>query len=537
MDELYESALKIKRNYYIGKADVLELPFIWSLDLPGTFEFTEADYVQGVPIYQKPTVTAAIGSESISVDVVDKPRLQDIDKTTVVPTRLDAERLLVSFNDVVVPETAIVLLGDVVVNDSFLSELGHVYVEIDNATQFGEILADNTVVSPKVIIKGTPWLEDEPQEEHIGFRTNGERISVDRWDEIDSIETHGIFDAETTLRAHSGFSKRAVKEPLAFWEDSLRETLLIYTVENALTPGYNILPVIQFKAPEITNASLRQQGLGDDIIEYEMAVMIDSDTYIPKSVVGLERMPFSRWFLLATEDKLYTVSARMSHPFNYISEDEHGSNIISDGLKARSPGAELNILYDRNWINYAEDGTEFTIETRHAKPVRGIKSTRLSITWDSPGLSAPVTKYYDWSGNEMDITTDLTQGFIFNSSSNASATDWDEKHLTFDATDITDHPAWVAVIKLEAKMTDNVVEADVFILHSDVRYVDGELDWPEDIKGKVNGITYDAKGRLLARTIDNEVWTVNMYWDYCIVDYKRGTVFLREEYDSVEVTS
>ncbi|MHA2062802.1 MAG: hypothetical protein ACXABY_00235 [Candidatus Thorarchaeota archaeon] len=102
---------------------------------------------------------------------------------------------------------------------------------------------------------------------------------------------------------------------------------------------------------------------------------------------------------------------------------------------------------------------------------------------------------------------------------------------------IAQHPAWVAVIKLEAKHTDNEIEIDVYIVHSDVRTVEKTLAWPSSIRGKVNGLTYDAKGRLLARTTDNEVWVVNMYWDYCLIDYKRGTVFLREEYDSVEVVS
>jgi hypothetical protein len=536
MDEVLESLLNIKRNYYIGKVDVLEQSFVYSVDLPRTFEFTEEGNVQGMFQYQAPSVTGTVDSESVFVTVSDIPRLQDIDKAAVVPTRIDVEHLLSSFNDEVIPETSIISLESVTVNDTFLSELGHVYIEVDDATQFGEIFNDGTVIIPKVIITGTPWLEDEPKEEHLSFRANGERKSIDRWDEIDTIETQGIYDSATTLRAHSGFEKRALREPIAFWEDELRETLLLYTLENETFSSDN-LPLIQFKVPELVNAELRSRGLGTDTLEYEFGIMLDYNTYLPDPLIGFERMPFTRWFTLATKDDLYVVSARMPHPLNWANTDGNDTNIIATGLKARSIAPELNILAERNWTNYSEDAGSILVQTRHAKPVRGIKSTRLSVTYDSPELSNPVTKYYDWDASEIDITTHPTQGFIFNSSSNAAPDDWDEKHLTLDVGAIAQHPAWVAVIKLEAKHTDNEIEIDVYIVHSDVRTVEKTLAWPSSIRGKVNGLTYDAKGRLLARTTDNEVWVVNMYWDYCLIDYKRGTVFLREEYDSVEVVS
>lgn len=536
LDEVLENLLKIKRNYYVGKADVLEQPFIYSLDLPNTFEFVTEGSVQGTLTLAAPAVTATLDSTSISVEVVDEPKLQNIEKTAVVPTRIDLTHLFNGFSDAVIPETSIVDLESVTVNDAFVSELGHVYIEIDDGTQFGETFDDGTIIVPKVVVKGIPWIEDDPKEEHVTFRSNGERKSIDRWDEIDTIETQGIYDSTATIRVHSGFEKRALREPIAFWEDELHETLLLYTYENNLFSGSN-LPTIQFKVPEITNIDLRAQGFSTDTLEYEFGVMVDSSTFLSDTLVGFERMPFTRWFTLATKNDLHIVSARIPHLFNWISTDDNDTNIVAVGLKARSVSPELNILAERNWMNYSEDGGSILLETRHTKPVRGIKSTRLSITYDSPALSAPVTKYYDWDASEIDITTHFTQGFIFNSSSSAAPNDWDEKHLTIDVGAITLHPAWVAVVKLEAKHTDNNTETDVYIVHSDVRTIEKTLAWPAAIRGKVDGLTYDAKGRLLARTTDDQVWVVNMYWDYCLIDFKRGTVFLREEYNSVEVVS
>jgi len=536
MDEMYENLIGIKRNYYIGKTDLLEQAFIYTVDLPNTFEFVEAGNTQGIPTYEAPQVTGVIGASAINIEVSDLAQLQQIEKAAVAPTRIDATKLFSTFNDIVVPETQIISLDSVVVNDEYVDELGYIYVEIDDATQFGEILNDGRVVRPKVIIKGTPWLEDDAKEEHLGYRANSERRSIERWDEIEIIETHGIYDGGATLRAHTGFSKRSLQEPMAFWTDDLQEVTLLYNISNN-TFGSNHLPTIQFLVPEITSPTLRQQGFSTDVLEYEFGVMLDHSTYLPNPIVGLERMPFTRWFVVATNDSMHIISARIPHLFNWISEDDNGTNIVSDALKSRSIGPELHITSERNWMNYSEDGTSFLLETRHAKPVRGIRSTRLSITYDSPGLSTPVVKYYDWSANEIDIVTDFNNGWIFNSSSDASPTDWDEKHLTIDVSSVLDHPAWVAVVKLEAKMTDNTTESDVLILHSDIRTVEKTIDWPDEIKGKVNGILYDAKDRLLVRTTDNEVWIVNTYWDYCLIDYKRGTVFLREEYDSVGVTS
>jgi hypothetical protein len=536
MDEMLEELIKIKFNYYIGKADLLEQPFLYTLSLPRTFLFTESGNKQGAISYVKPTVISTVDSLPISVTVVDDNLLQTIDKTQVVPTRIDANLLFSDFNNTVVAQTNIVNLSTSTINDNYVSELGHIYIEIDDATAFGEVLDNGLVITPKVIVKGIPWIEDVKQEEHMLFRVNGERKSRERWNEINSIETHGIYDGSTTIKVHTGFDKRSIKENLAFWESDIEETLLLYNLHNN-TFNSNHLPTIQYLVPEITVPTLRQQGYGDDVLEYEFGVMLDSSNYLTEPAVGLERMPFTRWFLLATANSLYVLSARIPHAFNWITEDINGSNIISDGIKSRTVGAELIITADKNWSNYSEDGPSLIVDTKHNKPVRGIRSTRLSITYDSPGLPEVTTIYYDWNGNQINILVDPNSGWIYNSVSNASVGDWQEKHITIDVGNILTHPAWVAVVKLETIMSDSTEECDVFIVHSDVRTVSASFAWPDAIKGKVNGIHYDAKNRLLARTVDNEVWIINTYWDYCLVDYRLGTILLKEEYDNVEVTS
>lgn len=534
-DEMWESLLDARKNWYIDRSDVLQVEKLYVLDLPRTFAFTEANTTHDRIKYVTPTIEATSDSQTVNVSVTDAS-IAALDKASVLPTRLNASMLSADFENLVIPTTEIIDLSSVSIENSGVESLGSVYVEVDDAIQFGEILSDGTSVTSKVIIKGVLYNQEDTVEEHISVRSNGEKPSRNRWKSIESIETHGIYDESTTIKVHCGFDKRYVRETNSFWEDELRESLLFYDYSNEEYDG-NILPLIQFKVAELTDTSLRARGLGDDTVEYEFGLMKDFDTFFDEEIVGIEKLEFTNWLLVATPSQLHVVSGRMPHMFNWIHVDDNGNNIVAEGLKSRSLSAELQISANRNWLNYSEYQTSLFLETRHIKPVRGIRSTRLSIVFDSPALSGPVTKYFDWNGNEININTDPARGWIFNSHAEASPTDWNEKKLTLDVASIVGHPAWVAVVRLEAKMSDGASERDVYVVHSDARIVDTSLDWPAEIVGNVNGITYDASKRLIARTIDNEVWTINLFWDYCFVDYRTQQIFFREEYDSVEVSS
>ena len=537
LDRVLEEDLKARYNYYITSVDLLEQPFAYVLSLPRTFEFTTSEHSAGRFTYTAPTITATVGAETFSVTVSKEGTIQSIDKASVLPTRLSASLLHSTFSDVVVPETAIVDLSTAVINDNYLGAMGGLYIEIGGASLFGENLSDGTYISPQVIITGTPWGKDNDEEEHLAFLTNAERPTSNRWKSLTSLEVRGIYDNLTTLRAHSGFSKLWVREPLAFWEEDTRESILVYGYENSDLGSSRILPTIQFKVPEIAALEMQQQGWSDVTMEYEFALMLDESTYLQKALVGFDRMPFTRWFVAATEDDLLFFSARIPHPFSWIHEDSNGENVISKALRDRSPGAEMEILADSNWVNFTEGGWDITIHTRHKKPVRGITNTRLSIEYDSPGRASPTRIYYDWDGNVIDITTDPRAGWIWNSHALAAPEEWNEKKLTLNILSVVDHPAWVAAVKLETKFSDQTTEADVFVIHSDYRQVERTLAFPASIRGRVAGLTFDARGRLLVRTTDNELWYIPLYWDHCLVDYQRNVVFFREDYDSVVVSS
>jgi len=138
LDELLEEMTRANFNYFVSTVDVREEAFLYHLNLPKTFVFDLRGKVEGVFNYEKPTITGVIDSVSYAIEVPDQRTLLQISKKESAPTRIVASQIASSFNNLVIPETAIIALDSVSINDENLDEIGTLVVKVDNGVVFGE---------------------------------------------------------------------------------------------------------------------------------------------------------------------------------------------------------------------------------------------------------------------------------------------------------------------------------------------------------------------------------------------------------------
>ena len=538
-DELYAQLVQTQQNYYVTTAAQNDPAFLYTMQLPGEFEFASTEFQAGKLTFTPPTVEATVDTEPIVVNNIKDNDAENMERFWSLPTRWSATRLATGATNEILAATNIANLDSATINDADLRYTGKLFIEIADGDMFGWRDNRGIFTVPKVAIRGILVGRDfdDYTEEHIVFTTNSIQRSKYNWYSIDSIEVRGVEGSSATLTMTAGFDRRYLNSPHGMVITPLSEYQLLYSLTNNYAMnddgGIGSLPFLQWNTFETNDLNLLTAGSSELITEHEIGIMPTLGEYFQEDLLDVELIPGTRWLAGVTTDKLYLIDGRLPHPLNMVTEDNSGETIVAKCMKQRSPGAELRLMVDKHDPIYSKAGGEVLFTTDHRKRTRGIVRTRLSVTIESM-WAEPTTYYYDWSGNLLDILTHTTQAWVV-SEEPSTLGGWLEKSLYLDLEDLAGCPFYVAYGKLETQFSDGRVEVDTSLVYSLYRVVTSSFDLPDGVKGKVASISIDSEDNLIVLTTDSEVWKLTMSYDYYIIDYYRNTMWFMEEYDSIEV--
>ena len=537
IQDLYVRVLEIRSNYYVPSADTNEIGFSFTLSLPEDFLFNTVSEGPGDFVWDNPTVTGVLEDNSeIDIAVISQG-LFGTDKNYLPPTRISTSLVVSDVSNTVVAETTIGGLGEVTLpTEDFDAFSGRLYIDLDEGTQYGVEDDTGSLTPGKIIITGEPVLFTHltEYEEDLFFPANTQRWTADAWKALSSLEVSGIPDLNTKITVTRGFIKDFVTDPLALWIDDLQESPVYYSLGNAGTAS-DPLPILKWVSNDLADADLQAQGLDERITLYEQFLGLANGDPI-ELPIALERMPFSPWLLVITQENLYVFRVAQALPtgdpgITGANDVEALAKLVANN---RSVNPELILDADRNWLNPSEDLlTGLRISTRRVAFSKPIHSTRLSRAYFN-GSGAVRRIYLDWDGNQINIETDPQRGFIPNPLRGIEPEGWN--NVSIVANPISSGNGVEAYI-LETKLGDGSIVKDAFLVHVDTIQPLKILPLPAGLQNNVQGMTYDHNTDLLVLTNSSDVYKIDMHWDYCSVDFRTNTVYLREDYSSVEVVA
>ena len=534
-DTLYAREFMVRDNYFVPSVDVNGLAFAHILRLPMSFEFVLSE--EEARTFYFPTVIAKVGALTIPVTPLDS--WEGATAWEIAPTRLSATLTATGIKNELLAETYLDAMGDSLFDNAQLLKLrSKLWITIDGATSFGGETSDGSILQPKIVINGQPVEYDYLDEryEHLPFPTNDQLDSKNVYDGVWSIETRGINNPEeTTIKVSRGFNKSSIEEPYALYVDSIGEKRMTHKIGSGLVAGTKFA-TLQFLVNEYPVA-FQTQGFDAEEVVFEELLEDEDGFILEDSFLDIERIPFSKYLILIDQADLSIVSPRRSHPFFFLSD--------SDGIlkqefmdllyRNRTPNAELLLEADRTWMNVSQEGaTGMDIFTDHKGGTEVILGTRLSRYGINSSREIFV-KYYDWDGVELDITTAPDQGFIMNPLTDGTPEGWRDKTLTVNPFTLEDEPCYIYI--LETKLAGGKIQKDSLLIHIPRAPILDKIPLPPEVAGKVVGMTYDGEGNLLVLLTDQTVYTLNLHYDFAVVDYRQNTLYFREKYDTVSVTT
>ena len=540
-DDMVANTMQAGLDYYMPSVSLSEIDFLYEMALPMDFAFSYEEHEEGKLSFLPPTVTATDGSETVSVVFLERNKSDAIDVDYLLPTRMDVG-LSTSAPVYIVAPTLASALGTAVINNTGLSDIGTVFVEVSGAEVFGTRDNRGDLPIPKVIIKGIPYMFGQKEtEEHIPFLTNMVKKSKYNWQTISSVEVRGVSGDNTTVNLTSGFNRESVSNPYAVVVTVLDEFPQVLSFENYVY-GAATLPCLQYKTFEQSSVDLLRQGNSEKIVEHEVLLTYQGGTQVPP-IVDIELLPNSRWLAALTSTEVLLFDTRMPHHLNIIPEIDRVESLIAKANKEKSLHPEMRLMTDKHDCIMTETDGYVNLTTWHKKRLRPVLEVRLSCEILGPSSTTAVKKQFDSSGVAYDIGSAPNDGWIQSINGidvynpTPRITDWRDISWAISPLELLGSPLWVALFKLEVKLTDGLTETDTALLWCLPRGVEASFTIPDTVLGVVDGLSFDANHDLVIHTTTNSVYAVHFSYDYFLVDYYGNKIWFLNEYDSVAVTS
>lgn len=226
--------------------------------------------------------------------------------------------------------------------------------------------------------------------------------------------------------------------------------------------------------------------------------------------------------------------------------DQYGNLPDSRGLAAKTSGASLVITVDK--YDYIRSEVA-TLGTQWRKPSKRIFRNRWSVHKPDDTIA-----YIDIEGTESSSASDA---WIFNKTPTElvfGPFDSDAGKVSKQSFNYTLTQRGTYLFTLETQFSDGTVEKDIAPLHTHYKEAVQKLDLPTELV-EGDGIAFDADQKLwiLRQTGDGYpydlsygqgqiynisgcAYEVRLATDNMLVDFKNKIIYLRENYDSVNVT-
>lgn len=478
-------------NLHLTTANLEEMAWIYRVEIPNTYTFTENDNDSYVTNYDEPTVS---GYQDGSYYLITQADDNNVDTFWYnrVPDRI-------TFDDVT--SGVHLLLDDYSHNAPHSGfntpyNYGHLYVTMDGGEKYVRVDEDNLLRRAFVTIKGTTRKGTE-EEEVMAFPWDQTQKTLKEWKTIDEINCIDV-ESGVSLTVKSEDYNNAPYLDFYNLETSPDRKKIDEFWDYTNDGSYHYLDKVRHTTDEVYNLLAGAW----EYYEHYRHELLDTTGSGINDIVDIAQQPYTDYVWVLTNDKLYcydnyTPAVQDPSKFDDVTESSKIEVVFDrenyvrgeDALQVKflSRSALLKVNKYQAWVEYP-DGTKNTI-------LNGALTT----------YSVDDYTFLDQTVKRIDVP------------------------LEFTSTQTGEH-----IFTLKAEMSDNVTYTTKRALYVSAKNALAEFTVTPTLSPA--GLTFNSDQELYMYTDDptySGYCKVNLHHDTMIVDYDNKELFLRENYDHI----
>jgi len=483
-------------NLFLPSANINMMDIVYYADLPSGMAFSKNEDSNNSDIYVPPTVYSTIEGTEYELSIAEKNNIETFWQQAL-PSRVEYGESSVSY-EVVVPETTVANFGSVSIGE--ITAEGILFITLKGNSNW-EVKSGNKIYYPKIHITGTTR-KGLRLKEVVPFRYNGTFKTINEWKEIDDIFVSYLSDdASITV------------ESFPFGAESLLDTRNIF-VPNDITGEriqFSKLSSQSWGAAfavdtfSVSNMNVVRLGVDEKETQYQVELLDTSETNI--EATGWIVQPETDYIYVVDNTNLYVYDSKLPYP-------------DIDGMELQSEDAKIDIYSDK-WLFYRDE--EATVKTRNNDVANVPRKYRWKIT-----IPDGTTYYLGDSGSLDPIVTDE-----WHNNPLYEQNLWTEQTISVD---LADPGTYQIALECEhfnrnTKEYYTLITKLLWFVPSIVPEIQYEL--PVAVQNN-EGIGRDSDGQVWILKYGN-IYKLNIFYDYFMVDYDGNRIWVREEYNSVRI--
>lgn len=492
MDYMTTQLSRMQSNNFLSTRNIDEIDLLYRVTLPTSFEFTydTSDPINPYPV--EPVVSGYANEEWYRLTLSTKNNVRDFWYESI-PSRVSLGEVVSGVTYELISETA----ENFPVSGEFDHHLGggKIIVETTGGIQYLTV-EDQELLRGKVVLTGKTR-KGTIESETIIFPWDMKQPSAKEWQQLTQVD---VYDMEDSVSIDISSADFVAGPYLSHYNLRFADT------RNKVDEFYDLgwesgtptLDLVGYISDE-----WQQLVLGFSNKEVKKSWELVDESYVNVSGVDLAVQPFT--------DRIWVVDDN-NYLYLYDLEDSivSGINLIKGG----TAGAHVQFEVDTPTVVLGQD---ISILPWHARPLKEIKKYR--IWYQTPSG----TKYGLLDGS----TVAYSSNFWVVGVQTLTRTVTDTIFLT--AAERGDY-----LFVIEVIFIDDEEQTYKRVVPVNFKLPLAQFDLSSLIPNQIDGIEFDSDQQLWIKSQD-DVYRINIHFDNMLIDYTNKVIYLREEYDQVDV--
>jgi hypothetical protein len=477
-------------NQFVSTFDMSTMDKVYAVDINGILEFSSTENPAGEPVYTAPTVYGLINSSYTALSIAKDNNVETL-WYNAVPTRVEYADIVIDYTPVI-ETTTIGLLDAATIND--LAIEGHLYITVSGNSTWEYQFKDQIFYS-KIHITGTTRKGTEVHEV-VPISYNGTFKTLNQWAEITEVSAAYLDETASITIECLPFAKDSELDlsNIACFPDGGERFRFLEVADDET---YTYLRSKCFSARTLAEYQIGNQS---EDTEYDIA-LFDTDNTTAVSVVAVVVKQNSPFVFGIDGTNFYSYNQRLPYP-------------DVSGLYTEDPETKFDI-YSEQWVCSPQE----TVMLR-------TRNTNVN----------EVPFKHRWSITAPDDTLTYLTGWVENT--RAEVGQWDESWIEITPGDYGTFGSYVINFETQYYNDSTLVLSEhstKFLLYCPKIAAEHKIALADSELQSAENLSFDSDSKLWFLKND-KIYLANIYYDYFLVDYEKGKLYLRENYSSVKVS-
>jgi hypothetical protein len=489
LDSIDQSLIKQKANYYLSTANVEEIDLVHRLDLSPSFVFQSNSDDSNFTSFTAPTVSGLIGDTWYSVSLAENNDVESFWYTSS-PNRYSSS-VTVSGTHVVLEPTQ---LTESPIT-SFTSDInfpGYLHVTVSGGTTF--LSVDNEQPSRGIVRLEGVTRKGTEESESIVFLFDDTKTTEKEWQSLSKVSIYGIDPSTATIKITS--LKMNAAPQLDAWntDHSVGGAKVDSFWAIGLTTSGTTLDYMRYVSDNYKNLLA---GIIDKEAVRRVELMNTSGVAITATDLAIQPLSDKIWVVTSSDLLLFNRS--LFQPDTSVLTKKQYDSIVKIEVDSY----------------YKVLGETLSVSYRFVRPVKDLAKHRATIQHPNG------QKYGVVNGSLVTFNNDA---WVFGAVE-------DRLLRNDDVFEMSERGDWI--FTLEALMSDSTLYVDQIIVSVQTQSAAAGFSMPFTI----SGVSLDSDGAIWVGDTDGVKHRIDLATDQMMIDYDQKTIYFKEQYEDIGVTS